>query len=68
MLANYIIYYILAGTVFNIFYDLLVDYLRNRGIDSDIRFTLKERIIATLLWPIYATGLIVNIFINLFKK
>jgi Trk-type K+ transport system membrane component len=68
MLANYIIYYILAGTVFNIFYDLLVDYLRNRGIDSDIRFTLKERIIATLLWPIYATGLIVNIFINPFKK
>lgn len=68
MVFNYIIYYILIGIVFNMLYDLLVDYLRNQGNDSDIRFTLKERIIVTLLWPIYATGLIVNIFINLFKK
>ena len=43
-----IITYLIIGVAFNFIFDLLVNLSEN----EDFRFTTKERIIMTLIWPI----------------
>ena len=53
----------MIGVALNFMYDLLV----NRLGDESTRFTLVERIAATLLWPIFLITFIVGAIKNLMK-
>ena len=47
-MITYIFYYVSIGVLFNFLFDKVIDYLEQ----EQIRFTIMERIITTLLWPI----------------
>ena len=47
-MINGILTYIFIGVIFNFLFDLVVNYLG----DEEQRFTMKERISTTLIWPI----------------
>ena len=44
--------YLLAGVVFNFFYDVVIDRIGEAG--ESLRFTIPERIAILILWPIAA--------------
>ena len=58
-MINAIITYIFIGVVFNFLFDLAINQLEA----EEQRFTMVERIVTTILWPI---ALIVFLF-NFFK-
>ena len=64
----YIIYYLLPGILFNMLYDLMVDWLHSRGHTDNIRFSMKERIAVAIIWPIYLTFFARTFFIQFFKN
>lgn len=68
MIYNYIIYYLLIGTILNMLYDFMVNYLQNKGKTQDMRFSIKQRFFVALIWPIYLTFFIINFFIQLSKN
>ena len=47
-MINGILTYIFIGVIFNFLFDLIVNYLG----DEEQRFTMKERISTTIIWPI----------------
>lgn len=47
MISN-VITYLIIGVVFNFLFDKLVDFNES----EEYRFTMKERITMTLIWPI----------------
>lgn len=68
MIYSYIIYYLLTGALFNMLYDLMVDWLQAKGKTQDMRFSMKERFFVTLIWPIYLIFFVINFFIQLLKN
>ena len=68
MIYSYIIYYLLIGALFNMLYDLMVDWLQAKGNTDSIRFSMKERIFVALIWPIYLIFFVRNFFIQLLKN
>lgn len=48
--------YLLVGVVFNATYDLAITYIKK----EELRFTMVERIIFAIVWPIYVLLLIIN--------
>lgn len=61
---DYIIYYCIVGVAFNFGYDLTVDKMQR----EDLRFTIGERIIVGLFWPLYVIAFTINFFKELFKN
>jgi len=55
-MITYIFYYVSIGVLFNFLFDKVIDYLEQ----EHIRFTLMERIVTTLLWPIAVLVFIYN--------
>ena len=47
MISN-VITYLILGVLFNFVFDKLVDFNES----EEFRFTMKERIIMTLIWPV----------------
>ena len=47
-MLTYIFYYVSIGVLFNFLFDKIVDYLEQ----EQIRFSIIERIVTTLVWPI----------------
>jgi len=68
MIYSYILYYLLGGILFNVIYDLVVDWLYSTGVTQDLRFSIKERLFVGLIWPFYLIVLIKNLFNQLFKN
>lgn len=66
MIANIILTYIFLGIVFNALFDLLITYLGDEHEDK--RFTVFERIVAMLTWPIPLTKFIFGIINGLKNK
>jgi len=62
MITN-IIAYIAIGTALNLLYDLLISKLET----EEHRFTLIERIVTTILWPIFLITFTVGLIKNLLK-
>lgn len=62
MSYNFIVYYLLAGVVFNFLYDKLIDVL---GEDhEDARFNMTERAIIMVTWPIALLRFLFGFFSN----
>ena len=59
-----IIYYIIAGVAFNFLWDLIISNTEA----EQYRFTMVERVIVTLIWPVavgfFLITLIKNVFFN----
>jgi len=58
---QYISFYLMIGVTFNALYDLVISYIKNEGL----RFNMKERIVFTLIWPIYLALLLFNYIKNI---
>lgn len=43
-----IIYYVIVGVTFNFLWDLVISKTRN----EENRFTILERVIVTIIWPV----------------
>lgn len=62
-MVNYVLTYLFIGVIFNLLFDLLVNWLGEEHEDS--RFTMAEWLVATLTWPIALTRFIIAFFTNL---
>ena len=60
-MISVLIYYLMGGVAFNFCYDLLVSHAGN----EEWRFTMRERFITLLVWPIYVLVFIFNFLKNL---
>lgn len=56
MLTLFILRYAFIGLIFNLIYDLTIYYMNK----EELRFSILERIIFTIIWPVYAAILIHN--------
>lgn len=52
--------YLLAGVVFNFFYDVVIDRLGEDG--EAFRFTIGERLAILIFWPIATIKFLVGFF------
>ena len=53
--------YIFIGIVFNFLFDLMVNWLASNDPEHEgLRFTMPERLIAVLTWPIHLIRLIIG--------
>ena len=64
-MINYTLAYLLCGVTFNLLFDMLINVL---GEDMEQnRFTILERIIVTITWPISLIKFIIG-FLTSLKK
>jgi hypothetical protein len=63
-MINGILSYIFLGVIFNFIFDILINWL---GAEEQ-RFTLSERIVTTLLWPIAFIVFVFNFIKTLIGK
>ena len=59
-----IILYLLIGVTFNYLWDVTVSYIGS----EEYRFTIKERLIVSTIWPIALTFALVIFVAGFFKK
>ncbi len=65
-MITFILYYIFAGIVFNFLFDLMVNWLASNDPEHEgLRFTMPERLIAVLTWPLHAGRLIIGFIKNI---
>ena len=62
-MLNYIFTYLFIGVVFNLLFDLIVNYIEY----EQARFTIAERVITALLWPIALAVFVYNFIKTLFE-
>jgi len=55
-MITYIFYYVSIGVLFNFLFDKIVDFLEQ----EQIRFSIMERVLTTLLWPLALTVFVYN--------
>lgn len=63
MISN-MITYLIIGVVFNFLFDKLVDFNES----EEFRFSIKERIIMTFIWPVGVGMFVVYFFKNFLSK
>jgi hypothetical protein len=63
-MLNYIFTYLFIGVVFNFLFDLIINYIES----EEHRFTLMERLMTTLLWPIAFAVFVFNFIKTLIGK
>ena len=63
-MLTYIFYYVSIGVLFNFLFDIIVTYVEH----EQARFTMMERIVTTLLWPIALTVFVFNFIKTLIEK
>ena len=63
-MLTYIFYYVSIGVLLNFLFDLVVNYIEQ----EEARFSMGERIITTLLWPIALGVFLFNFFKTLSEK
>ena len=63
MISN-LITYLIIGVLFNFIFDKLVDFNES----EEYRFTIKERIIMTLIWPVGLGMFAFHFFNNIFRN
>jgi len=63
-MLNYILTYLFIGVVFNFLFDLIVNYIEH----EQARFTMMERVMTTLLWPVALIVFIFNFIRTLIGK
>lgn len=57
-----IIYYVIAGVAFNFLWDLII----SKTETEEYRFTMVERVIVTLIWPVAVGFFLITLIKNLF--
>ena len=57
-----IIYYVIAGVAFNFLWDLII----SKTETEEYRFTMVERVIVTLIWPVAVGFFLIILIKNLF--
>jgi len=65
LISQELVYYLLCGVIFNFIYDSLINFLGKEF--EKLRFSLLERIIVGLFWPIALIRMIIG-FISTFIK
>ena len=63
MISN-VITYLIIGVVFNFLFDKLVDFNES----EEYRFTIKERVIMTFIWPVGAGMFAIYFFKQFFSN
>jgi len=63
MISN-VITYLIIGVLFNFVFDKLVDFNES----EEYRFTIKERIIMTLIWPVGVGMFAIHFFKQFFSN
>jgi len=63
-MLNYIFTYLSIGVVFNFLFDLIINYIES----EEHRFTIMERVMTTLLWPIALIVFVFNFIKTLIGK
>ena len=58
-----IIYYVIVGVAFNFFWDLIISNTEA----EQYRFTMVERVIVTLIWPVAVGFFLFTLIKNLFS-
>ena len=58
-----IIYYVIAGVAFNFLWDLII----SKTETEEYRFTMVERVIVTLIWPVAVGFFLFTLIKNLFS-
>lgn len=58
-----IIYYVIVGVAFNFFWDLII----SKTETEQYRFTMVERVIVTLIWPVAVGFFLFTLIKNLFS-
>jgi len=57
--------YIIAGVSFNLFYDLVINYL---GEDNyKLRFNIAERLLVCIFWPLFLINFLITFIKSLIK-
>lgn len=56
--------YITVGVIFNLVYDLVINYIKK----EELRFNIIERIVFTIIWPIYVIVFIFNAILTIIKN
>jgi len=64
-MINYILAYLLCGVIFNFLFDMLINVLGEEHEGN--RFTILERIVVTIAWPLPLIKFIIG-FITSLKK
>lgn len=57
-----IIYYVIAGVAFNFLWDLII----SKAETEEYRFTMVERVVVTLIWPVAVGFFLITLIKNLF--
>lgn len=57
-----IIYYVIAGVAFNFLWDLII----SKTETEEYRFTMVERVVVTLIWPVAVGFFLITLIKNLF--
>jgi len=60
---DFFVYYLTIGVLLNWAYDLLI----SRAQKEELRFTMIERIMFAILWPIYTSIIVFKFIYYLFK-
>ena len=55
--------YITIGVIFNLVYDLVINHIQK----EELRFNMIERIVFTIIWPIYVIVFIFNAILTIIK-
>ena len=63
-MLNYILTYLFIGVIFNFLFDLIINYIES----EEHRFTIMERVMTTLLWPIALIVFVFNFIKTLIGK
>jgi len=63
-MLNYILTYLFIGVIFNFLFDLIINYIES----EEHRFTMMERVMTTLLWPIALIVFVFNFIKTLIGK
>lgn len=56
--------YITVGVIFNLVYDLVINYIKK----EELRFNIIEHIVFTIIWPIYVIVFIFNAILTIIKN
>jgi len=60
-MITFVLFYIICGVIFNFLFDLIVNWLASNNPEHEgLRFTMAERAVTVLTWPIHAGRLIIG--------
>ena len=60
-MITFVLYYIICGVIFNFLFDLMVNWLASNDPEHEgLRFTMAERVVTSLTWPVHFVRLLIG--------